>query len=269
MATNITNHQTLQDIIGDQDREERIKKLDMVIERLLLENRDSTLHVLTSTGDEQYPEQIVPLLDVLDREQIRNRHDICFQERMKSHNDVANRLKDFINIRLLQILYGCEVRTEQNIQTVSRDNRDSESYQVIYRYEKRDGTVEQHVLDNGCCSVPVDQIWYSEILVLKDGQEIWSFSLSEWLEDTVSVSFQQAETGWDIDFMPNDTCPPNMTFNFQIHDQKGTRLYTQSYSRETHYHVDLQLDKGYYHYILRYKKYAFVSPKLAYQKTDC
>lgn len=56
-----------------------------------------------------------------------------------------------------------------------------------------------------------------------------------------------------------------MQFNFQIHDQKGTRIYKQPYSGQNTFHVDMDLDKGYYLYVLKYKKYAFVSTKLPFQ----
>lgn len=267
LNSGLTKHETLNDMLGTQDREARVATLNMVIEQMLMTHHNTMLHVLTSTGDEQYEEQIVPFLNVLEREGISDLHDICFDERMKCHNDVANRLKDFVEINLVNLMYGCQVTICDHMQTVSRKNNTSEQYQVIYRYEKKDGTWEQHDMGNGSCSVPIEQIWYSEINIWKNGKEIWSISPSLWLEDTASVAFTEGDSGWDLCISKTDACPPGMLFNFQIHDKSGARIYKQPYSSQTKFHVDLALDKGYYLYVLKYRKYAFVSPKIPFQAT--
>lgn len=250
----VSKRPVLEDMVGKEDPDGGAAMLDTLLEKALEEGRGTVLHILTSHHDEQYQSQIVPFLAALERTTDPARQDICFDDRIKSHNGAANRNGDFVRRKLLEILFGCRVTEAGGVQTVSRDDSGSSRCQVTYSYEKTDGTQGQCHLTDQSVSFPVEELNYSELTVEEKGRVLYRECLCDYLADRVRVS-----CGWDcgglrVEFVP--VRPTPLEYSFYVQNSAGEIVYRQPYSSKTIFRVsDLSISSGVIQHFIRYKAY--------------
>ena len=250
----VSKRPVLEDMVGKEDPDGGAAMLDTLLEKALEEGRGTVLHILTSHHDEQYQSQIVPFLAALERTTDPARQDICFDDRIKSHNGAANRNGDFVRRKLLEILFGCRVTEAGGVQTVSRDDSGSSHCQVTYSYEKTDGTQGQCHLTDQSVSFPVEELNYSELTVEEKGRVLYRECLCDYLADRVRVS-----CGWDcgglrVEFVP--VRPTPLEYSFYVQNSAGEIVYRQPYSSKTIFRVsDLSISSGVIQHFIRYKAY--------------
>ena len=86
--------------------------LDNVIYDILRERQGTTLHLLSSQNDNQYPVHIAPLLEQLEPDSPEN--DIEIDNRITTHSELAKFNPDYVRRKLFYLLFGVSARWEED-----------------------------------------------------------------------------------------------------------------------------------------------------------
>jgi len=226
--------ETLEDMVGQNVTAQAVERLDSLFVNALEGNDHTKLHILTSENDEQYSQQILPLLDSLKT----SGHEVVLENRIMAHDQAAGYNVEFVHNKLRECVFGAFLQQQNGTLRARLENSHRpQNLSVEYIWENPRGKTQKLVLTESEQAIPLDDILWGELRVRNAEEELYRRYYCPWITDSLSAVCSQTKTAWEVEFKAAQSNKPQFLHAFYIFDSKNCKAYVQNYTTETKFLV--------------------------------